>query len=502
MTIAATAGKLLHPRHERVKAVAIHRKADLTYLVRRHCQNPASRRSCVLGKHVTSRHEKSHHYAYLDLSTATRTNIHRTHERYAMRRLSTFALVLVLCAPALAENWPAWRGPTGQGFSQDQKIPLTWSDKENVKWKIPLENQGNSTPVIWGDKIFVTQANTGGTQRSLLCFAREDGKLLWQKDVAYEEKERNWNPSWYCNASPALDGERAVVSFGSAGMYCYDFDGKELWKRTDLGTWEHAFGNGASPVLYGDLAILWCGPNDAKGRNFLLAVDKKTGQTVWEAEQTYGSWSTPLITQVSGEDQLLLAYGKDAKGAPVDKTGFLYGFDPKTGKELWKCQGLNSYCYTSPLVGDGVAVQMAGYGGSAIAVKLGGSGDISSERLWLHPRNTQRVGSGMVINGYVYQVDENGIPRCYDLQSGEEQWKVDKRPGSGSQTWGSMVQAGGRLYVLMRNGETLVFAADPKYQLLAVNELKGESTNSSLAISNGQVFIRTFKQLWCIEEAK
>ena len=122
--------------------------------------------------------------------------------------------------------------------------------------------QGNSTPVVWGDKIFLTQANKGGTVRSLICFARADGKLLWQKDVVYAEKERNWNQNWYANASPATDGERVVVSFGSAGMYCYDFDGKELWKRTDLGKWEHAFGNGASPVLYGDLAILWCGPNE------------------------------------------------------------------------------------------------------------------------------------------------------------------------------------------------------------------------------------------------
>jgi outer membrane protein assembly factor BamB len=411
-------------------------------------------------------------------------------------------LLLLLTTSALrAENWPAWRGPTGQGFSEDKNLPLTWSDKENVQWKVPLENPGNSTPVVWGDKLFLTQANKGGSQRSLLCFARADGKLLWQKDVAYSEKERNWNDTWYCNASPALDGERAVVSFGSAGMYCYDYEGNELWKRTDLGTWEHAFGNGASPVLYGDLAILWCGPNESKGRNFLLAVNKKTGETVWEQDQSFGSWSTPLVTNVNGQDQLLLGYAKDVKGQPDDKTGFLYGFDPKTGKELWKCQGINSYCYASPLYGDGIAVGMAGFGGSALAVKLGGMGDITADRLWLHPKNAQRVGSGMIVNGHAYVVDETGIPHCYDLRTGEEQWKIDKRPGSGASTWGSMVCANGRLYVLMRNGETLVFAAKPTYELLAVNRLSGD-TNSSLAISNGQVFVRTFKHLWCIEEKK
>ena len=420
-----------------------------------------------------------------------------------MTRFATALVLFLVGVPALGADWPAWRGPTGQGFCDEKNIPVTWSDKENVKWKVPLANQGNSTPVVWGDKIFLTQANKGGSERSLLCFARADGRLLWQKDVSYSEKERNWNESWYANASPALDGERAIVCFGSAGMYCYDFDGKELWKRTDLGQWEHAFGNGASAVLYGEMAILWCGPNEAKGRNFLLAVNKKTGETVWEADQTYGSWSTPLIAQVNGQDQLILGYSKDVKGKPEKETGFLYGFDPNSGKEIWKCQGLNSYCYASPLYGEGVAVGMAGFGGSAIAVKLGGKGDITADRLWLHPRNTQRVGSGLILDGHVYIVDENGVPRCYDLKSGEERWKIEKRPGSGASTWGSMVHADGRLYVLMRNGETLVFAAKPAYELLTVNSLGGgESTNSSPAISDGQIFLRTFKHLWCIEAKK
>src|SRR4029079_11273041 len=124
---------------------------------------------------------------------------------------------------------------------------------------------------------------------SLICLSRGDGNVIWQKDVPYAEKERNWTPDWYCNASPVTDGQRVVVSFASAGMYCYDFDGKELWKRTDLGKWEHPFGSGSSPVLYGDRAILWCGPND-KGRNFLLAVNKKTGETAWEHDEPAGSW--------------------------------------------------------------------------------------------------------------------------------------------------------------------------------------------------------------------
>lgn len=416
-----------------------------------------------------------------------------------MKRIAALLAVTIAVSLARADNWPAWRGPTGQGFCLEKNVPVKWSEKENVKWKVPLEHQGNSTPVVWGDRIFLTQANKGGTERSLLCFARADGKLLWQKTVEYPEKERNWNESWYCNASPAVDAERVVVSFASAGMYCYDHKGNELWKRTDLGKWDHAFGSGASPVLYQDLAILWCGPNETgKGRNFLLAVDKKTGKTVWEENQSYGSWSTPLIVNVNGQDQMILGYGPENKSAPDEKTSFLRGFDPKTGKELWKCQGLNSYVYTSALYGNGVAVAMSGYGGSALAVKLGGMGDITKDRLWKHPKNTQRVGSGMIVGGHVYMIDENGVPHCYALQTGEDLWKDEKRPGTGV-TWGSMVHAEGRLYVLMRNGETVVLAASPKYEVLAVNALsKGESSNSSLAISNGDIFIRTFKHLWCI----
>jgi len=377
------------------------------------------------------------------------------------------------------------------GFCEEKNLPVKWSGAENVKWKVALDFQGNSTPVVWRDKIFLTQANTGGTVRSLLCFARADGKLLWQKDVNYPDKERNWNANWYANASPAVDGERVIVSFASAGMYCFDFDGKELWKRTDLGKWQHSFGNAASPVLYHELAILWCGPDaimeDKKpGRNFLLAVNKMTGETVWKHDEKNGSWGTPPIVAVDGNDQLLLG-----------TTPYLKGFDPKTGKELWRCEGLTKYVYNSPLYGNGVAVCMSGYGGAAIAVKLGGSGDITPDRLWLHPKNTQRVGTGMIIGPHVYIVNENGAPYCYELATGKELWQVETRPGG--TTWGSMVHADGKLYILMRNGDTLVLAASPKYEVLAVNSLgKGEQTNSSVVISDGEIFLRTFRHLWCI----
>jgi outer membrane protein assembly factor BamB len=421
-----------------------------------------------------------------------------------MRR-SLSALVLVVAAGSSlpAADWPAWRGPTGQGHCEEKNVPLKWSGKENVKWKVPLTHQGNSTPIVWGENIFLTQANKGGTERSLICFARADGKVRWQKNVSYSEKETNWDPNWYANASPVTDGERVVVSFGSAGLYCYDFDGKELWKRPDLGKFEHPFGNAASPVLYGDLAILWCGVNDsAKDRNYLLAVEKTTGKTVWQQDEAFGSWCTPLIVKVDGKDQLLVGQSRDVKGQPESKAGFLKGYDPKTGKELWACQGLNSYVYTSPLVSGGVAVNMSGYGGAALAVKLGGTGDLTKDRLWLHPKPaTQRVGSGVIVGEHIYMVDENGTPHCYELKTGTDLWKDEERLKG--LTWGSMVHAEGRIYLLMRNCDTIVLAAKPKFEILATNVLgTGENTNSSVVISNGQIFLRTFKNLWCIEEKR
>ncbi|MCE9564335.1 MAG: PQQ-like beta-propeller repeat protein [Planctomycetes bacterium] len=419
-----------------------------------------------------------------------------------MSRFVIPVLGLVLCiASAQADNWPAWRGATGQGYVEEKNLPLKWSAKENVKWKVAMADQTNSTPIIWGDKIFITQANKGGTVRSLLCLAKADGKEIWKKDVAYDAKEKNWNESWYCNASATTDGERVVACFGSAGVYCYDFEGKEIWKRTDLGKWEHPFGNGASPILHGDNVIQWCGPNDGKGDNYLLAMKKKTGETVWRHDETYGSWSTPVIAKVDGKDQLLLGQSRDVKSAPEAKWGSLKGIDPKTGSDLWSCQGLNSYVYTSALFGDGVAVGMSGYGGSSLAVKLGGTGDITKDRLWMHPKPAgQRVGSGMIVGEHVYMVDEGGLAHCYELKTGKDLWDSEKLKG---QTWGSMIHSDGRLYLLMKNGDTVVLAAKPKFEQLAYNTLgPGEQTNSSIAVSDGELFIRTFKNLYCISEKK
>jgi outer membrane protein assembly factor BamB len=411
------------------------------------------------------------------------------------------ALVVVLgCAGiALAGNWPAWRGPEGDGRSPEKDLPLKWSTTENVRWKVALPEPGNSSPVVWGDHVFLTQALDHGTRRAVLCLDRADGKLLWQKETTFKEKETTHKDNPYCSASPVTDGERVIASLGSAGLVCYDFAGKELWRK-DTGKMEHIWGNAASPVLYGDLAILWVGPGE---RQVLLAVNKKDGKTVWEheepggksdAERPYvGSWSTPLVARVGDHDELIL-------GVPEK----LKGFDPKTGKELWSCDGLHNgdgdqLVYTSPVYGDGIAVAMAGYGGASMAVRAGGSGDVTkTHRLWYHPRNPQRIGSPVLLDGRVYILSDNGTAECLDLKTGEDVWKEDRVAGS---TWGSMVAAGSRLFVTDSDGDTLVFAVGPKYELLAKNSL-GETVRASIAVSDGDLFIRTYQHLWCIGAKK
>jgi outer membrane protein assembly factor BamB len=429
------------------------------------------------------------------------------------------ALLVLFCCTGLtfAANWPAWRGPNGNGHSPEKDLPLTWSTKENVRWKAPLPDQGNSSPIVWGDRVFVTQASKkeswppkplvggGGLasahHRSLLCFDRKDGKLLWERTTVYKEKESTHPTNPFASASPLTDGERVIASFGSAGMVCYDVEGKELWK-VDLGKLEHIWGNASSPIFHGDLCILWCGPGD---RQFLLAVDKRTGKEVWRHDEPggqsgypdaesgskgawLGSWCTPIIAHFDG-DEMIVAVPKKLKG-----------FDPKTGKELWSCDGLGNLFYTSPVCSsDGIVVALSGYHGPGMAVKLGGKGDVTkTHRLWHHSKKIpQRIGSPVIIGDHVYVPGEKGPLQCFEVKTGNE--VAQKGRLGENKCWSSILAAGGRLYIPNFDGDTFVFSADPKLELLATNSLK-EPVLSSIAASDGELFIRTYKHLWCIKK--
>jgi outer membrane protein assembly factor BamB len=254
-------------------------------------------------------------------------------------------------------------------------------------------------------------------------------------------------------------------------------------------------------VLHGDLCFLHFGPGE---RTFLIAVSKKTGETVWQHDEPinregtseakfsnadyYGSWSTPLIREINGRRELIISF-------PFR----VCAFDPATGKELWTCTGINPLVYTSPLFADGIVVAMGGFGGMTVALKAGGSGDVTTEnRLWRHPRTKQRIGSGAIHNGLIFVHNDPGIAECFDLKTGELVWE-QRLAGESSQAtnWSSVMIADGLCYTLTQGGDCFVFRAGPQFKLVAVNCL-GEPSNSSIVASDGQLLLRTAKHLWCI----
>ncbi len=409
--------------------------------------------------------------------------------------MSRSLLLLVLFTTTLrAENWPGWRGPRGDGTSAEKNLPTEWSATKNVKWKLKLPSPGNSSPVVWGDRVFLTQSiDKAGTERALLCIDRKTSKILWQKSIPFKDKEPTHATNPYCAATPVTDGERVIASHGSAGLVCYDFQGNQLWHR-DLGLFIHIWGTAASPILYGDLVILNCGPGD---RTSLRAFDKKTGKDAWEVPEPggkagtsqadwIGSWSTPHVVKVDGKDQLLMSW-----------PNVLKSHDPKTGDVLWSCKGLTKLVYTSPVTDGQYAVAMSGYGGAAIGFKLGGSGDATeTNRLWHHNKsNPQRIGSGVIVGEHLYMANAGANTiQCIEVKTGKDLW--DKQT-LGVACWGSLVLADGKLYTTDQNGDTFVLEAKPKFELVARNKL-GEHCNASPAISNGDIFIRTYQHLWCI----
>ena len=410
-------------------------------------------------------------------------------------------LSVSLISSLQAAPWPAWRGATGGGVSTETDLPLRWNAKEGVKWKIALPERGNSTPAVWGDRVFITQAV--GAERLIICYSREDGRELWRggaKNVA-GEPTHDTNP--YCSASPATDGERVYAWFGSAGLYCFDVSGKQLWQR-DLGEHRHEWGYSTGPVLHGDLCYLNFGPGP---RTALLAMNKITGAEVWRHELgkvqvtmprndgfgskdgVVGSWGVPLLIETGKREELIMAWPEQVRS-----------YDPKTGKTFWQSSGLNPLVYSTPLFGEGVLVAMGGYSGSTLAVRPGGSGDVTeTHRLWHELRDSGHIGTGVIREGHIYIQNMNGIVECIELKTGKRIWK-ERLKGNASRTesWSSPVLAGDRLYLINQDSDSFVLRASPVFEVLAHNPLDDGTTNASPAISDGNIFFRTHAHLWCI----
>ena len=414
-----------------------------------------------------------------------------------MTRLPTIVglLMYLLTAPLLAENWPAWRGPDGTGVCRERNLPERWSETENVRWKVPLPEPCNSTPIIWQNHVFLTQGLDGGKRRALLALDRNTGSKLWQRELPCDTKETTHRQNPPQSSSPVTDGKVVYAQFASAGVAAYDFDGRRLWHR-DLGPVLHRWGNGSSPVLYKDLVIVFHGPGEP---SILMALDKQTGKTVWKSDEVginsniFGSWSTPLIVPGEDRDELIMPL----PGAKIGGTGWFKAYDPATGKTLWQCDGLGNEVYAMPIIdADGkLVVGVSGHNGPTMAVQTGGSGNVTeSHRIWrTEKKMPQRIGTGIIHGPHLFLADAIGIMECLDVSTGELLWKERL----GGNLWGSILLAGDKLYVTNLEGDTYVVRAAKKFELLGKHSI-GEPTYAALAPSNGEFFLRTHKNLYCI----
>ncbi len=406
------------------------------------------------------------------------------------------ALLLIASGRASAQDWPAWRGPGADGVSAERGLPVEWGETKNVRWKAVLPEPGNSTPVVWGDRVFLTQAFDRGRRRAIFAFDRAGGRKLWQHEVACAVEETTHprdNPP--CSASPVTDGRAVYAHFASAGVLACDLEGRKLWHR-DLGAVLHKWGNGPSPVLYKDLLIVLQGPGVP---TFLVALDRRTGRTVWKTDlpginsPVFGTWSTPAVARVNGRDELILPL----PGETVGGEGEIKAFDPGTGKELWRCAGLGNEVYAMPVMSQdaGMVVAISGHNGPTLAVRTGGAGDVTAtHRLWRSEgKMPQRVGSGILHEGHLYLSDADGFAECIEAATGKVLWKERL----GGRLWGSLLLAGGRIYVGNLEGQTFILEASPTFKQLGRNDLN-EITYAAPAASNGALFLRTHRHLWCI----
>lgn len=400
-------------------------------------------------------------------------------------------------ASAGSNDWPGFRGPTGMGTSDAKGLPLTWSLDDNIAWKVELPGPGASSPVVFGDKIYLTcytgffvPGEEGGSQddlkRHLLVLNKADGSTVMDKAVKAKlpEEDRIRDHGFAAN-TPAVDAERIYVFFGKTGVFAFDHSGKEVW-QADVGSKTHGWGTSASPVLYNDLVFI----NASVESESLVALDRKTGQEKWRVGGIKESWNTPVVmTAASGRKELILAI-----------QGKVMSFDPETGKELWTCKtDIGWYMVPSIVAHDGVVYCLGGRSGvAALAVRAGGDGDVTkSHRLWTS-MNGSNVSSPVYLDGYLYWMHEaRGVAFCAKADTGEIVY--EKRLDRAGQVYASALLADGRLYYLTRDGRTFVLAAKPEYEELAVNDLRDRTIfNGSLSVDGSRLLIRSDKYLYCI----
>ncbi len=411
-------------------------------------------------------------------------------------------------------NWPQWRGPLGTGEATYASPPVEWTDEQNVRWKTKLPGRGHSTPILWGDHIFITTAIPVGEklppkmsgrpgahdnlavdskfQFVVLALDRDSGTILWRRVVREAiPLEGGHKSASLASASPVTDGQRVYAHFGSHGVYCLDFEGKLLWQK-DFGPMhtKHGHGEGSSPALYGDALIInW----DHEEQSALIVLDKTTGKLLWRRERDeVTSWSTPIVVSHDGIEQVI-----------VCGTDRVRGYDLATGKTIWECGGMSANIVATPVVGGGMLYVGSSYEKRALlAIRLeGAEADITntSNVVWSRTRGTPYVPSLLLLDGGLYFLAhyQNILTRV-DAMTGQES-PGPMRLGALSSIYASPVAAAGNVYVTDLEGTTMVISGGEIPRAVSVNPL-GENVNASLAIAGNRIFIRGEHHLFCIAQ--
>jgi outer membrane protein assembly factor BamB len=397
-----------------------------------------------------------------------------------------FAL-LVLTAPALAGEWPGWRGPRGDGIADESEVPIKWSKTENVAWKVAIPGKGHSSPIVWGDRVFVTTCLEKESKRVLLCLNRKNGKQLWERVVLTAKLEGKHGLNSYASATPATDGKHVWVAFLQAPnvqMVCYDMDGKEAWRKSP-GELHSKHGFCSCPVLYKDMVILNC---DQDGDGYLVALDKESGKERWRTERPNKtrSYCTPIIVDADGKMQLVFTGSK-----------CVASYDPDSGKQHWIIDGPTEQFVASMVYSEGVLFLTAGFPEyHLLAIKPDGKGNVTkSHILWRETKGAGYVPSPIAHGKYFFVVSDrgSGIASCWEAKTGKRQW-LERLGGHHS---ASPVSAGGHLYFLDDDGVTCVVQPTNKFKVVSRNALD-EECYASPAVAHGHIYIRTLHHLYCI----
>jgi outer membrane protein assembly factor BamB len=395
--------------------------------------------------------------------------------------------LFVTVASTQAEDWPGWRGPRGDGTSLEKHLSLRWSATENIRWKTPIPGRGYSSPVVSGNRIFLTTCLEKEKKRLLLCLDRRDGKILWQRVVVTADLEEKHGLNSYASSTPATDGKYVWIPFLSrpkVQLACYDIDGNLKWQKSP-GEFHSKHGFCSCPVLYKDKVILNC---DQDAVAYIVAFDKSTGEERWRADRPNRtrSYCTPLIVSAAGKKQLVLSGSK-----------CVASYDPDTGKQLWLIDGPTEQFVASMVFLDDVLFLTAGFPTyHLLAIRPDGAGNVTeSHVLWHKTKGAGYVPSPVAFGKWFFVVTDDGIASCWEAKTGKREWM--ERLGQHHSA--SPVAAAGHLYFTDDAGVTYVIKPGTKLEEASRNPL-GEECYASPAVAQGQLFIRTVNHLWCIEK--